>query len=118
MEMKMLLIMTASCLIMFGIAQVHATDEAAGKDQKAGSSKDVKSDKSSDSSVAKGKAQVICPVLGGEIDKKLYVDVKGKRIYVCCRGCLALIKADPDKYIKILEDQGVEIEKAPSSSSK
>ncbi len=58
-------------------------------------------------------AQTTCPVMGGKIDKKQFVDVKGYRIYVCCAGCTGLIKKDPDKYIKILQDQGVNIEKAP-----
>ena len=61
------------------------------------------------------KPQTICPVMGNPINKSLYVDVKGKRIYVCCQGCIQKIKDDPDKYIKILEDQGVAIEAAPSA---
>jgi hypothetical protein len=56
--------------------------------------------------------------MAGEIDKNLYVDVKGKRIYVCCKGCIGVVKADPDKYIKILEDMGVDIEKTPDASAK
>ena len=120
--MKMLLIMAASCLVTFGTAQVFATDASsgatAGKDQPADAAKDVKSDKSSDASVAKGKAQTNCPVMGGEIDKTKYVDVKGKRIYVCCGGCIGIVKSNPDKYIKMLEDQGIEIEKAPAPKSK
>lgn len=120
--MKMLLIMAASCLVMLGTAQVFATDASsgatAGKDQQADSAKNVKSDKSSETPAAKGKAQTICPVMGGEVDKKMYVDVKGKRIYVCCGGCIEAVKTNPDKYIKILEDQGVEIEKSPAANPK
>jgi YHS domain-containing protein len=66
-----------------------------------------------DSSAAKKTLapQTTCPVMGGAIDKKLYVDYKGKRIYVCCPGCISELKADPEKYIKKLEDmgQGVEV---------
>ncbi|MHB9139036.1 MAG: hypothetical protein ACYC4Q_06510 [Victivallaceae bacterium] len=117
--MKKLLIMAASFMVMLGTAQAYAADSpscgAAVKDQKSDSSKDAKS---SDASAKKGKVQTLCPVMAGEIDKNLYVDVKGKRIYVCCKGCIGAVKADPDKYIKILEDQGVEIEKAPESGSK
>jgi hypothetical protein len=55
--------------------------------------------------------QTTCPVMGGAINKKLYVDYKGKRIYVCCPGCIGELKADPEKYIKKLEamGQGVEV---------
>ena len=56
--------------------------------------------------------QTVCPVMGGEINKALYVDADGKRIYMCCAGCADKIKADPQKYIKQLEDQGVVLEKA------
>lgn len=111
--MKKFLIMAASSLLMLG-TQTYAADDASGKDQKADASKAVKSDKSADVSTAKGKAQTLCPVMGEEIDKSLYVDVKGKRIYVCCKGCIGVVKADPDKYIKILEGQGVEIERSPA----
>jgi len=117
MKMKKLLIMAAGCLLLFG-TQAYAADATADKDQKTDASKPTKSDKSADASTTKGKAQTLCPVMAGEIDKSLYVDVKGKRIYVCCKGCIGVVKADPDKYIKILEEQGVEIEKAPASNSK
>lgn len=50
--------------------------------------------------------QTTCPVMGGKINKKLYADVKGHRVYVCCAGCIKPIKADPDKYIKKIKDNG------------
>ena len=59
--------------------------------------------------------QTLCPVMGYEIDRDLYVDYHGKRIYVCCYGCLDIVKADPDKYIKQLESQGLILEKVPVS---
>jgi len=51
--------------------------------------------------------QTMCPVMGGKINKELYVDHGGKRIYVCCKGCIAPIKKDPKKFIKKMEDEGV-----------
>jgi len=59
---------------------------------------------------AKGKPQTTCPVLGGEINKSLYVDYQGKRIYVCCSDCIEAVKKNPEKYIKKLEEQGVTLE--------
>jgi len=56
------------------------------------------------------KAQEKCPVMGGAINKKLYVDHGGKRIYVCCQGCIAPVEKDPAKYIKALEAEGVTLE--------
>ena len=58
------------------------------------------------------KKQTTCPVMGGKINKAQYADVKGKRIYVCCPGCIGKIKADPDKYVKKLEAKGITLDKA------
>ncbi len=63
-------------------------------------------------------AQTTCPVMGGKIDKNLFVDVKGKRIYICCKACVKPLEKDPDKYIKKLEDAGVLIEKTPVANKK
>lgn len=61
------------------------------------------------------KPQTTCPVMGGKINKSLYADVQGKRIYVCCRGCIAAIKKEPAKYIKKLEATGVTPDEAPKA---
>lgn len=67
----------------------------------------------------KAKPQTICPVMGGKIDKGTYVDVEGKRVYACCPGCLAKIKADPKKYIEKIKQKGEEPEDAfPEISAK
>lgn len=74
------------------------------------------SSKKNDSIEKSTKSQSKCPVMGGavEIGKSKYVDVKGKRIYICCSGCEAPIKKDPDKFIKQLEDDGVKLEVIPN----
>jgi YHS domain-containing protein len=64
------------------------------------------------------KPQTTCPVMGGKIDKKLYADVDGKRIYVCCPGCIATIKKDPEKYLKKLKSEGVVLEDTPTAAEK
>ena len=67
---------------------------------------------------AEGKTQTICPIMGGKINKALYADVDGYRIYVCCKGCIAPIKADPKKIIEKMKADGIEPEKAPTSDAK
>ncbi len=64
------------------------------------------------------KPQTTCPVLGGNVDKQVYADYKGKRIYFCCQGCDAEFRKDPEKYLKKLEEQGVTPEKAPAGTEK
>lgn len=61
--------------------------------------------------------QTTCPVMkGNKIDPKMYVDVDGKRIYVCCPGCLATIKADPEKYLHEMEAAGVVLAASPTTN--
>lgn len=67
----------------------------------------VRAEDNGAATAAKGVPQTTCPVKGGKINPKLYADVQGKRIYVCCPGCINAIKQDPAKYIKQLENQGV-----------
>jgi len=43
--------------------------------------------------------QTTCPVMGGAINKDIFVEYKGKKVYFCCAGCEEMFKADPDKYI-------------------
>jgi len=64
---------------------------------------------------AAAKAQTVCPVMNQPINPKLYVDAEGKRIYVCCKGCIAAVKADPAKHIAALEAAGVTLEAAPAA---
>ncbi len=58
------------------------------------------------------KLQTECPVMGGAIDKALYVDHDGKRIFVCCQGCIAEVGKDPAKTIQSMEAAGVALHKA------
>ena len=61
------------------------------------------------------KAQVNCPVMGGPANKSFYADHNGKRVYFCCGACLSSFKADPDKYMKKLADEGVQLEDTPAT---
>ncbi|MHC4637589.1 MAG: YHS domain-containing protein [Planctomycetota bacterium] len=44
--------------------------------------------------------QKTCPIMDGNpINKELYTEYKGKKVYFCCPGCEDKFKADPEKYI-------------------
>ena len=45
------------------------------------------------------------------INKKMFSDYKGKRIYFCCQSCIDEFKKNPEKYISQLENNGVLLEK-------
>lgn len=64
-----------------------------------------------------GHPQTTCPVMGSKVDtNSLYVDVDGKRIYVCCQACVAAVKKDSAKYIAKLEAEGVTLATVPKAS--
>lgn len=62
-----------------------------------------------------GKAQTTCPVMGGNISKDVYADYQGKRVYFCCPACIPEFKKNPEKYLKKLEAEGVQL---PSATGK
>ncbi|MFA6294583.1 MAG: hypothetical protein WC637_22515 [Victivallales bacterium] len=99
--MKKLMIVIAAVMMTGMFAYAQADKPAA----------DVKASKAV-------KAQEVCPVTNKPINKSVFVDAKGKRIYLCCKGCPAKVTAEPDKYIKQMEDQGIVLEKAPAPEAK
>jgi YHS domain-containing protein len=64
---------------------------------------------------AAAKPQSLCPVLAFPINKSLFVDYQGKRVYFCCDGCQKEFNQDPAGQIKKMEDQGVVLEKTPGA---
>lgn len=50
--------------------------------------------------------QKTCPVMGGAINKEIFVDHEGRRIYLCCEGCREPFVSDPAMYLKKLEEMG------------
>ncbi len=43
--------------------------------------------------------QTTCPVMGGPINKDIFIEYEGKKVYFCCNGCPDVFKADPQKYL-------------------
>lgn len=59
-------------------------------------------------SAVRGKAQQNCPVTGeklGSMGPPIPVSVKGRTIQVCCEGCVSAVRKNPDKYLKIVDDE-------------
>jgi YHS domain-containing protein len=53
----------------------------------------------------------VCPVSGEEIDETKTFVYEGKTYAVCCNSCLKKLKADPEKYISKLSEDGKSIKK-------
>lgn len=47
--------------------------------------------------------QTTCPIMdGNKINKKVFVEYKGKKVYFCCASCKGDFEKDPEKYISKL----------------
>ncbi len=53
----------------------------------------------SNTAVSMSAEQTVCPVTGMAIDKNIWTDYKGKRVYFCTQDCKEEFLKNPDKYI-------------------
>ncbi|UCG57022.1 MAG: YHS domain-containing protein [Phycisphaerales bacterium] len=51
------------------------------------------------SAAAEEIVQTTCPVMEGEIDKNIFVEYKGKKVYFCCPPCAEKFKENPEQYL-------------------
>ena len=58
----------------------------------------VTAEKAADEVVAAGE-QTTCPVMGGAINKAIFIEYKGKKVYFCCDGCQDKFKEAPEQYV-------------------
>lgn len=56
--------------------------------------------------IAAAAEQTRCPVSNGPIDKDVFVEHEGKKVYFCCEGCIEPFKEDPAKYMAQLPQFG------------
>ena len=44
--------------------------------------------------------QETCPIMeGNPINKNIFVEYEGKKVYFCCKGCPEKFLANPEKYV-------------------
>lgn len=56
---------------------------------------------------ALAETQGICPVSNeklGSMGKPYAVEVKGRKVFLCCQGCEDALRSEPDKYLEILDE--------------
>ncbi len=49
--------------------------------------------------VAEANEQKTCPIMGGPINKDVFTEYKGKKVYFCCPGCEGKFAENPEEYI-------------------
>jgi Cu(I)/Ag(I) efflux system membrane fusion protein len=45
------------------------------------------------------KEQTLCPVMGGAVNKKYFIEYQGKKVYFCCPGCDEAFLKEPERYL-------------------
>lgn len=58
--------------------------------------------------------QTHCPIMDLEINRDLYHDHEGKRIYICCPGCMDEVEERADEIIAEHRKKGIVFEETPS----
>ncbi len=61
------------------------------------------------------KAQAVCPVTGDKIDKAVFADYEGKRVYFCCQACVPAFKAGSASIVARMEKAGIVLDKTPAA---
>jgi YHS domain-containing protein len=103
-KLQFITIVFAISIFTFGLAfagEGHEKHEKAEKAEKAES--------------VEMKAQTHCPVMGGKINKEVYTDIQGQRVYHCCAGCSKPLRENPDKYFQKAAAEGVIFENIQSA---
>jgi YHS domain-containing protein len=97
-------------LFVFGAQFVQAQDKPAEqKTEKncCGKADDAKccGEKKADAGCEKC-AQTLCPVSGEAINKDVFTEYKGKKVYFCCADCKTAFDKEPEKYAAKLPSCG------------
>lgn len=59
--------------------------------------------KMAEATVASATEQTTCPVMeGNPINKEIFVEYKGKKVYFCCQACPPEFNKNPEKYVSKL----------------
>jgi YHS domain-containing protein len=74
--------------------------ETTMKDMQTQAATTAKDAKNTAETAAAAIEQTTCPVMeGNKIDKNVFVEYKGKKVYFCCADCKGKFLAEPEKYI-------------------
>jgi YHS domain-containing protein len=56
--------------------------------------------------------QTLCPLMGEKINRSIYADYQGKRVYFCCKSCLDEFAKAPANTVKQVEGKGIILDAA------
>ncbi len=86
-------------LLLFGVVGLNSCKQ----EPEAAQTQTVQADSEQAVVAAKETEQTTCPVMEGrDIDKDIFVEFQGKKVYFCCEPCTGKFNADPAKYVALL----------------
>ncbi len=101
--MSMLLVLlTVGLAVLNGCkkSEPQAMTDHEGHDHPAMTDKPAEMIEAAKAIVAEAIEQKTCPIMAGNpINKNLFTEYKGKKVYFCCPACKPKFEADPEKYI-------------------
>jgi len=59
--------------------------------------------------------QTVCPVMGSKINRDVYTDYEGRRVYFCCSGCDKKFLENPMTYLEKMNGVAKKEEKKKTS---
>lgn len=98
-RIKLTLLASLAGLLILGLAGCKKKSEPPAAPAAAPSAADVQKVAAA---AAENIVQKTCPIMGNPIDKNIYVEYKGKKVYFCCAGCRAKFEQEPEKYLSKL----------------
>lgn len=115
--MKKIIFIIGFAIIVTGVTSTIALACNCGKNAKAENSMPLSCQCSTDSCGSEGLVisdavavnNTVCPVSGkpiGSMGEGVTVTYQGKTYRLCCGGCIAQFKTDPEKYIKKIQENG------------
>ena len=117
---KILTTLTIFCMLIAGVTQISCSDSDKGAEKKAeaetsnkGAEKKAEVETSNTQPPAE-LYQTTDALSGNPINRNIYEDYEGKRIYFCCRNSKKKFLADPSIYLDKFKELGVTLQDAPA----
>jgi YHS domain-containing protein len=91
--------MSGSIVLLAALLIIGTVSVIGCKKQSSPSPAPAASESQAQPAAAAAVEQTICPVMGGPVNKDIFVEYQGKKVYFCCEQCKAEFNKEPEKYL-------------------
>ncbi len=114
---KILTTLTVFCMLIAGVTQISCSTSDKGAEKKAEAKTETKTKMEVEISNTQPPAelyQTTDALSGKTINRNIYEDYEGKRVYFCCRNSKKTFLDDPSIYLDKFKELGVTLQDAPA----